>query len=114
MRFLAAFFLLGLCVHGQSGKRIVIAASTVLDGAGHVVHNTRIVVEGSKISAIDAKARHLDYDLRGMTVMPGWIDAHVHIASSFGEDGKFASDGTTAQHGYWASSNAWKTLMSGF
>ncbi|HEV2826431.1 MAG TPA: hypothetical protein VGW76_02425, partial [Pyrinomonadaceae bacterium] len=30
-------------------KRIVIAASTLLDGKGHVVHNTRIVIEGSKI-----------------------------------------------------------------
>jgi hypothetical protein len=34
-------------------KRIVIAASTVLDGKGHVLHNTRIVVEGSKIVALD-------------------------------------------------------------
>ena len=29
-----------------SSKRIVIAASTVLDGKGHVLRNTRIVVEG--------------------------------------------------------------------
>ena len=32
-------------------KRIVIAASTVLDGKGHVLHNTRIVIEGTKIVA---------------------------------------------------------------
>ena len=38
-------------------KRIVIAASTLLDGKGHVLHNTRIVIEGSKIVAIDPKAR---------------------------------------------------------
>ena len=37
-------------------KRIVIAASTVLDGKGRVLHNTRIVIEGSKIAAIDPKA----------------------------------------------------------
>ena len=37
-------------------KRIVIAASTVLDGKGHILHNTRIVIEGSKITAIDPKA----------------------------------------------------------
>ena len=49
------------------GKRIVIAASTVLDGRGHVLHNTRIVVEGSKIVAIDPKAGPVDYDLE-------WID----------------------------------------
>src|SRR5689334_18440068 len=37
-------------------KRIVIAASTVLDGKGGVLRNTRIVVEGTKIVAIDPKA----------------------------------------------------------
>ena len=53
------------------GKRIVIAASTALDGRGHVLHNTRIVVEGSKIVAIDPKAGPVDYDLSGLTVSSG-------------------------------------------
>src|SRR5215469_15810767 len=35
----------------QPIKHIVIAASTVLDGKGHVLHDTRIVIEGSKIAA---------------------------------------------------------------
>ena len=39
---------------GQSKpKQIVLAADTVFDGKGGVVHNTRIVVEGSKIVRID-------------------------------------------------------------
>src|SRR5213593_2376380 len=71
-------------------KRIVIAASTLLDGKGRVLHNTRIVIEGSKIVAIDPKAGPIDYDLRGLTVLPGWIDAHVHITWSFGKNGKNA------------------------
>ena len=73
-------------------KRIVIAASTALDGKGGVQHNARIVVEGSKIVAIDPsndpKAGPVDYDLRGLTVLPGWIDAHVHITWSFGRTEK--------------------------
>lgn len=116
MRFLAAIFLFSLCSPAQptsSGRRIVIAASTVLDGKGIVLRNTRIVTEGARIVAIDPKARPVDYDLRGMTVLPGWIDAHVHIASSFDEDGKFAADGATQQDGYRSASNAWKTLMGG-
>src|SRR2546426_162707 len=96
-------------------KRIVIAASTVLDGKGHVLHNTRIVIEGSKIVAIDPKAAPVDYDLRGLTVMPGWIDAHVHITWSFGKDGKNAGPGETTQDAaYRAAANAWVTLMAGF
>jgi imidazolonepropionase-like amidohydrolase len=96
-------------------KRIVIAASVVLDGNGRVLRNTRIVIEGSKIVAIDPKAGPVDYDLRGLTVLPGWIDAHVHITWSFGKDGKNAGPGgTTQEAAYSAASNAYVTLMAGF
>ena len=96
-------------------ERIVIAASALLDGKGHVLRNTRIVIEGSKIVAIDPKAGPVDYDLRGLTVLPGWIDAHVHITWSFGKDGKNAGAGETTQEAaYQAASNAWVTLMAGF
>src|SRR5918911_1505208 len=96
-------------------KRIVIAASSVLDGEGKVIHNTRIVIEGSKIVAIDPKAGPVDYDLRGLTVMPGWIDAHTHVTWSFGKDGKNAGGAETTQEAaYRAASNAWQTLLAGF
>ena len=97
-------------------KRTVIAASTLLDGKGGVVvRDTRIVIEGSKIVAIDPKAGPVDYDLRGHTVLPGWIDAHVHITWSFGPDGRNAGPaGTTQQAAYASASNAWLTLMAGF
>ena len=96
-------------------KRIVIAASAVLDGKGHVLHDTRIVIEGSKIVGLDPKAAPVDYDLRGLTVLPGWIDAHVHITWSFGKDDKNAGPaGTTQDDAYKAASNAWLTLMAGF
>jgi len=54
-------------------ERIVIAASTMLDGRGGMLHDTRIVIQGSEIVAIDAKAGPVDFDLRGLTVLPGWI-----------------------------------------
>ncbi len=99
----------------SQSKRIVIAASTVLDGKGHVLHDIRIVIEGSKIVAIDPKAGPVDYDLRGLMVLPGWIDAHVHITWSFGKDGKNAGPGVTTQEAaYQAVANAWLTLMAGF
>src|SRR5260370_30393420 len=95
-------------------KRIVIGASMLLDGRGHVSRDTRIVVEGSKIVALDPKAAPVDYDLRGFTVLPGWIDSHVHITWSFGENGKNAgADGPTQFAAYQSASNAWITLMAG-
>jgi imidazolonepropionase-like amidohydrolase len=99
----------------SSSKRIVVAASTVLDGKGHILRDTRIVIEDSKIVALDPKASPVDYDLRSLTVLPGWIDAHVHITWSFGKDGKNAGPaGTTQDDAYKAASNAWLTLMAGF
>jgi imidazolonepropionase-like amidohydrolase len=96
-------------------KRVVIAASTALDGKGHVLRNTRIVVAGSKIVAIDPHASPVDYDLRGLTVLPGWIDSHVHITWSFGKDGKNAGGGgATPEAAYRAAGNAWAALMAGF
>ncbi len=120
---LCALSLLGVCARAEQiaaqvpsqSKRIVIAASTVLDGKGGVLHNTRIVIEGAKIIRIDSNAAPVDYDLRGLTVLPGWIDAHVHITWSFGNDGKNAGGaGTTQEAAYQAASNAWVTLMAGF
>ncbi len=114
---------LGICALAQQisasapaqNRRIVIAASSVLDGKGGVLHNTRIVIEGSKIVALDPKAGPVDYDLRGLTMLPGWIDAHVHITWSFGPDRKNAGPaGTTQEAAYASASNAWLTLMAGF
>jgi imidazolonepropionase-like amidohydrolase len=96
-------------------QRIVIAASTLFDGKGRVLHNTRIVIEGSKIIAIEPGLGPANYNMQGLTVLPGWIDAHVHITWIFGKDGKNAgSEGTTQEDAYRAASNAWLTLMSGF
>lgn len=111
---LFAFAIPAIAQAPDQAKRIVIAASTVLDGKGGVLHDTRIVIDGSKIVAIDPKAEPVSYDLRGLTVLPGWIDAHVHITWSFGSDGKNGSGGTPEEVAYRAESNAWVTLMAGF
>lgn len=95
--------------------RVLIRASTILDGKGNVLRDRRIVIEGSRIVEIVADSGPADYDLRGLTLLPGWIDAHVHITWSFGPDGKNANQGgTTQEAAYAAASNAWMTLMAGF
>ena len=48
-------------------------------------------------------------------MLPGWIDAHVHLASGFGKDGRFGSSkGTPEEMAYQEASNAWVTLLAGF
>ena len=113
--FILLLAVIGLSQSAEAQNRVVIAVSTALDGKGNVLHDTRIVVSGSKIVAIDPKASPIDYDLRGLTVMPGWIDSHVHITSSFGPDGKNAGMGAnTPEAAYRTAANAYATLLAGF
>jgi len=109
-----------VAVRGQE-KPIVIAADTILDGRGTVLRKTRIVVQGGKIVRIDPKAQPVTYDFHGSTVMPGWIDAHVHITSHFGANGRLAVDGlgaieaeSPAESAFGNEGNAWATLLGGF
>ena len=101
---------------GQSGT-ISIHAGTVLDGRGGVTHNTAIVVEGSRIVRLDPAANPVSYDLRGLTVMPGGIDTHVHLTSHFDPNGRAHNDpgGTEPLQRtiLYAEENAYRALMAG-
>jgi len=114
---IAFLTLFQICVLAQPGgtRRVTIATSTILDGRGQVLHGKSIVIEDSKIAEVGTKMGRPDYDLRGLTVLPGWIDAHVHITWSFGPNGKNINQGgTTPEATLAAASNAWLTLMAGF
>jgi imidazolonepropionase-like amidohydrolase len=111
------FLILGvLAQHSQAqGKRTVIQVGTMLNGRGHVLKDTRIVIRGSKIIAIDPKAGPVDHDLTRYTVLPGWIDGHVHITWSFDPDGKNAGGSVTTPFALeQAKQNARNTLLAGF
>jgi len=103
----------------QSEPRpIVIRASTVLDGKGGILRDVAIVVDGTRIVRIAPNASAATYDLRGLTVMPGWIDTHTHIAAHFDrETGRVHSrqvNETPQQAMLYAAENAYKTFMAGF
>src|SRR5450755_1949808 len=94
---------------------IVLRAGTVLDGKGGVSRNRTIVVQGSTIKTIDASGSRPAYDLRNITVLPGMIDTHVHIAWHFGPDGRYQPRDDTPQTSLgYAMENAYATLMGGF
>jgi imidazolonepropionase-like amidohydrolase len=113
----AAFGLLFSVAGAAQTEPVVLRVSTAFDGLGHVLHDTSIVVQDGKIVRIDPKATGEVYDLRGLTVMPGWIDSHVHITSAFSPAGHMPSRESPSPPEYAflsAASNAWKLLMAGF
>ena len=96
---------------------VVVRTDRLLDGRGAVLRDAAITVEGGRITRVGtgAAATGVQYDLRGYTVLPGWIDTHVHIGSHFGRDGRIATAKEPPQENFLGgAANAWQTLMGGF
>jgi imidazolonepropionase-like amidohydrolase len=96
---------------------VVLKTSTLYDGRGKTVHNTIIVVEGSKIAHIGGAvpANALTYDLAALTVTPGWIDTHAHIVNHFDNDNRLAgSDEPVSQAAWHIAESVVATLNAGF
>ena len=95
---------------------ITIRAGRLLDGVGGVAENVTITVEASRIIRVATMSGPVTYDLSDLTVMPGWIDTHVHLTFHFDADGLNHSDPdeTPAQTILYAAENAYRTLLAGF
>jgi len=97
-------------------QRVTVRAPRVIDGHGNVLANAVVTIEGSRIVSVEAGGTGAaDYDLVDVTLLPGFIDTHVHIDWHFGPDGRFQSRGATpAETALYAAENAYRTLMAGF
>jgi imidazolonepropionase-like amidohydrolase len=99
----------------SSSAPVILRARTILDGRGHILRDTSIVVENGKIARLDRNAKGASYDLRGLTVLPGWIDAHVHPTWHFDAAGRLAGpDEPKEQTVLAGAANSWKMLAAGF
>ena len=117
MLLVVAWLVTSAAAFAQDGP-ITIQASRVLDGRGKTLDSVRIVIEKGRILRIEPGTGPSTLDLRGLTVMPGWIDTHVHIMNHFGRDGRDSRATTppesAAEAMLFAAENAWVTLRAGF
>jgi len=95
---------------------ITIRAASAFDGRGRSLPDATVVVQGGKIVSVQSgTAGTATYDLRGLTLLPGLIDTHVHLDTHFGKDGRATSQGETQpQSMLYEAENAYVTLMAGF
>ena len=101
-----------LCV----AQTVTIKTGTLIDGKGGVQRNVVVRVEGSKIARIDpAGTAKSTYDLSSLTLMPGWIDTHVHPNTHFDKNNRFV-DGNEPleQEALYEAGNLLATLQAGF
>jgi imidazolonepropionase-like amidohydrolase len=94
----------------------VIRAASAFNGTGRTIPNATIVVRDGRIVSVESGGdQRATYDLRGLTVLPGLIDTHVHLDTHFGADGRATTRGETPpQSILYEAENAYITLMAGF
>ena len=116
MRYVLAFLALVLAAPAQpSSGRMTIRGGTILNGRGGVLKNLEIVIENGRIRSLGPAHGRPTYDLHGLTVMPGWIDTHVHLNWHFNEAHKNVNgheDPAVEERA--TAENARVTLMGGF
>jgi imidazolonepropionase-like amidohydrolase len=98
----------------QTGT-ITLRAPSLLDGRGASRSEVLVTVSGGKITAVGTVTGPATYDLAGLTLLPGFIDTHVHIGWHFDATGRYHAGSEPAdQAALYGAENAWVTLMAGF
>jgi imidazolonepropionase-like amidohydrolase len=125
-----AFLLLPVCFARQaaaaaaaiaapSAPVTAIRAGKLIDVAtGHVLSDQIIVIRGTKIEAVGGNVTIPDgakvIDLSKMTVLPGLIDCHTHLADLADAEPLNVLQRSVAETVYLAIPNASVTLLAGF
>ncbi len=119
-RLVVAALLAALPLVARAQDRpVTIRAAKLLDGRGAVVVNPLVTVVGHRITRVEraGPGRRATFDLGGLTLLPGLIDAHDHLAWHFNAQGRLhtGDDGETpAQSALAVVAEARATLSAGF
>jgi len=103
---------------GPAPAPITIRAGLLLDGRGGTTRDALITVVDGKITSVAPyQAGPVAHDLSGYTVLPGLIDAHVHITGYINRAGRVSSGDngdTPAEREAGEAANVLATLRAGF
>ena len=97
---------------------LVLTADRVLDGRGGVLEGHGVVVREDRVASVlplaglPAEGERLDFP--GGTILPGFIDTHVHLDWHFGEDGRFTRGDPPEVNALHAVENGVRMLEAGF
>ncbi|MDA0313559.1 MAG: amidohydrolase family protein [Gemmatimonadetes bacterium] len=112
--------LLASPVQGGAQETLVLHATTLLDGRGGSFSDRDVVVRGDRIVGVvpgGTGVGDLRVELGDLTLMPGLIDTHVHIAWHFdratGMTHSRQVEESEQDEALYAAANAWTTLVGG-
>ena len=91
-----------------------IRAARVVDGRGAMTANATITIRDGTIVGVGPSSGAVTHDLGDVTLMPGFIDTHVHIGWHFDANGRYhAGPEPPEQAALYGAENAFVTLMAG-
>jgi imidazolonepropionase-like amidohydrolase len=100
---------------GAQSSAVTIRAAAIVDGNGQVVPGNVVTVQGGRIVRVERTDGPVSIDLGSATLLPGFIDTHVHIGWHFGPDGRYVNGPEPPeQAALYGAENAYVTLMAGF
>ena len=116
MKFVVALIgALALAAAQPAEPNLAIRARQIIDGTGSVVSGDIVVIRAGKIGSIGKTNDPVTIDLGNLTLLPGFIDTHVHIGWHFDEKGRYhAGPEPPEQAALYGAENAYTTLMAGF
>jgi imidazolonepropionase-like amidohydrolase len=98
-----------------AGPTLAIRAGRIIDGTGRTLTGNVVLIRDGKIGSIGSTNDHVTIDLGNLTLLPGFIDTHVHIGWHFDDKGRYHSGPEPAeQAALYGAENAYVTLMMGF
>ncbi len=110
-----AFVVIAAPLLAQTDAGMTIRARQVLDGRGGATANATVSIKGGKIVSVGPASGTPTIDLGNLTLLPGFIDTHVHIGWHFDDKGRYHSGPEPAgQAALYGAENAYVTLLAGF
>jgi imidazolonepropionase-like amidohydrolase len=99
----------------QTDAGMTIRARQVIDGRGATLSNATVSIKNGKIVSVGTASGAPTIDLGNLTLLPGFIDVHVHIGWHFNDQGRYHSGPEPAdQAALYGAENAYVTLINGF
>src|ERR671912_662305 len=111
----AALIAVCVAVGAQTDPGMTVRARRVIDGRGGTISNADVSIKNGKIVSVGPASGAPTIDLGSLTLLPGFIDTHVHIGWHFDDKGRYHSGPEPAeQAALYGAENAYVTLMAGF
>lgn len=115
---LVSLIALGVAVAASASAQsteMTIKARVILDGKGETTRDAIVTVRDGKIVRVGTGTGPATIDLGALTLLPGFIDTHVHIGWHFDAKGRYHAGPEPAdQAALYGAENAYVTLMAGF